>query len=127
MGKSSIKYYELRLTVVSSSRSTVTIFVNAAPSPGVYPENDEAILGVARLKGFEEDLRLTGSQYRTITSSAIFFVGYFLMQIPSFVQVFFCVMYVIIYYFPRICFQPDRKAIVISPYPWGMISTLTGG
>ena len=37
----------------------------------------------ARLRGFEEDLHLKGSQFSTVLS--IFFIGYILMQIPSLV------------------------------------------
>jgi hypothetical protein len=35
----------------------------------------------ARLRGFEEDLHLKGSQFSTLLS--ILYVGYILMQIPS--------------------------------------------
>ena len=36
----------------------------------------------ARLRGFEEDLGLTGSQFPTILS--ILYVGYITMQVPSY-------------------------------------------
>ncbi len=39
--------------------------------------NDSA----ARLRGFEQDLKLEGHQYATILS--IMYIGYILMQIPS--------------------------------------------
>ena len=37
----------------------------------------------ARLRGFEEDLGLTGSQFASVLS--IFYVGYITMQVPSYV------------------------------------------
>ena len=40
----------------------------------------------ARLQGLEEDLKLTGHQFNTLIS--IVFVGYFLMQVPSYVYRF---------------------------------------
>jgi hypothetical protein len=38
----------------------------------------------ARLNGFEKDLGLHGTQFATVL--AIYFVGYVLMQVPSFVE-----------------------------------------
>lgn len=38
---------------------------------------------VARLKGLEEDLHMTGQQFNTLIS--IMYVGYVLSQIPSYV------------------------------------------
>ena len=37
---------------------------------------------VARLRGFEEDLGLTGNQFATVLS--ILYVGYVTMQVPSY-------------------------------------------
>jgi len=42
---------------------------------------DRNSISAARLRGFEEDLHLKGSQFSTLLS--IFYVGYILMQIPS--------------------------------------------
>ncbi|TFK33097.1 MFS general substrate transporter [Crucibulum laeve] len=42
---------------------------------------DRSNAAVARLRGFEEDLGLTGAQYPTVLS--IFFVGYILVMVPS--------------------------------------------
>jgi len=48
------------------------------------PESSVLILksSAARLRGFEEDLGLTGNQFATILS--IFYVGYITMQVPSY-------------------------------------------
>lgn len=35
----------------------------------------------ARLRGFEEDLGLVGTQFATIL--AVYFIGYIIMQVPS--------------------------------------------
>ena len=40
------------------------------------------LLSAARLRGFEEDLGLTGNQFATILS--ILYVGYITMQVPSY-------------------------------------------
>jgi len=40
----------------------------------------------ARLRGFEEDLHLEGSQFATVLS--ILYIGYILMQIPSCVSAY---------------------------------------
>lgn len=42
----------------------------------------------ARLKGLEEDLHMTGQQFNTLIS--LFYVGYVLMQIPSYVHYLSC-------------------------------------
>ncbi|KAG2740295.1 MFS general substrate transporter [Suillus brevipes Sb2] len=42
---------------------------------------DHPLTSTARLRGFEEDLGMTGNQFNTLTS--ILYVGYLLMQAPS--------------------------------------------
>ncbi|KAF5393571.1 hypothetical protein D9757_000067 [Collybiopsis confluens] len=64
----------------------------------------------ARLRGFEEDLHLTGSQFANILS--ILYVGYLLMQIPS---------NMLLNYFGKpSLYLPGCMAI------WGMMSCFTG-
>ncbi|KAG1793180.1 uncharacterized protein HD556DRAFT_1376244 [Suillus plorans] len=45
---------------------------------------DRTNIAAARLRGFEEDLGMTGNQFNTLTS--IFFVGYLFTQAPSYVR-----------------------------------------
>jgi len=72
-------------------------FVNPCPSQ-ITSKADKPIF---RTAGFEE-LKLTGSQCPTIT--AIYLVGYFVMQVPSYNH-FSASCHAIIDYFPRICFS----------------------
>ena len=48
---------------------------------GAEPSN--LLPSAARLRGFEEDLGLTGNQFASILS--VFYVGYVTMQVPSYV------------------------------------------
>ncbi|KAF9782268.1 MFS general substrate transporter [Thelephora terrestris] len=64
----------------------------------------------ARLRGFEEDLGLVGSQFATILS--IFYVGYITMQVPS-------NMFLNHFGKPSV-YLPACMAL------WGLLSTLTG-
>lgn len=43
--------------------------------------HDSTNLSAARLRGFEEDLHLNGSQFATVLS--ILYIGYIILQIPS--------------------------------------------
>jgi hypothetical protein len=43
------------------------------------------LASAARLRGFEEDLGTTGNQFNTLTS--ILYVGYLLMQAPSYAPI----------------------------------------
>ncbi|KAL8280508.1 hypothetical protein RQP46_007156 [Phenoliferia psychrophenolica] len=68
------------------------------------------IIIAARLKGLEEDLKLTGSQYPTLLS--LLYVGYILMQVPS-----------------NMLIQYTGRPSIYLPccmVIWGTISCLTG-
>lgn len=71
---------------------------------------DRNNVGAARLKGLQEDLKLSNTQYATCLS--ILYVGYILMQVPSNM------------FINRI----PRPSLYISGVMliWGLISTLTG-
>jgi hypothetical protein len=49
---------------------------------GRAPDLDRNNASAARLHGFERDLNLTGSQFASVLS--ILYVGYLVMQIPSY-------------------------------------------
>jgi len=55
-------------------------------SGGPFRKSELSVLilksSAARLRGFEEDLGLTGNQFATILS--ILYVGYITMQVPSY-------------------------------------------
>jgi len=73
-------------------------FVNPCP----FQITSKADKPIFRTAGFEEDLKLTGSQCPTII--ATYLVGYLVMQVPSYNH-FSASCYAIIDYFPRICFS----------------------
>ena len=50
--------------------------------PKVKIADAEPCTSAARLRGFEEDLGLTGNQFGTVLS--ILYVGYITMQVPSY-------------------------------------------
>ena len=52
---------------------------------GAKAEVLDSLSSAARLRGFEEDLGLTGNQFATILS--ILYVGYISMQVPSYASV----------------------------------------
>ena len=55
-----------------------------APKIGIVgAETPNPSPSAARLRGFEEDLGLTGNQFGSIIS--VFYVGYVTMQVPSYV------------------------------------------
>lgn len=71
---------------------------------------DRSNAASARLRGFEEDLGLHGTQFATIL--AVYFIGYILMQAPS-----------------SMLLNYIKKAYLYLPGAmiiWGLISTLTG-
>ena len=56
----------------------------SAPKAGIVGAEESNLLpSAARLRGFEEDLGLTGNQFASILS--IFYVGYITIQVPSYV------------------------------------------
>lgn len=73
-------------------------FVNPCP----FQITSKADKPIFRTAGFEEDLKLTGSQCPTII--ATYLVGYFVMHVPSYNH-FSASCCAIIDYFPRICFS----------------------
>ncbi len=81
----------------------------------------------ARLKGFEEDLHLQGEQFATLLS--ILYVGYILMQVPSYVPILIYRDYRLISKHSNMFLNKIGKPSVYIPcciLIWGMISCLTG-
>ncbi|KAJ6520951.1 major facilitator superfamily domain-containing protein [Mycena capillaripes] len=80
-GKHARKELEARLVSKLDSRMSILILIYILN----YIDRNNA--SAARLHGFERDLNLTGNQFASILS--ILYVGYLVMQIPSFVSVMY--------------------------------------
>ncbi|OXH24348.1 MFS transporter [Cryptococcus neoformans] len=103
-GTETRKRIEKRLKLKLDLRFSILIFIYILN----YIDRNNA--AAARLKGFEEDLNLTGQQFPTILS--ILYVGYILFQVPS----------------NMLLNHIGRPSIYIpiAMLIWGMISVLTG-
>jgi MFS family permease len=89
------------------------------------------LCSAARLRGFEEGLGLTGNQFATILS--ILYVGYIIMQVPSYVCYFRSTLDLLLIF----CIARDRNMFLnhigkpsiylpVCMVLWGLISVLTG-
>lgn len=92
------------------------------------PLNFHLILDrAARLRGFEADLNLTGSQFATVLS--VLYVGYLIMQVPSCVFHYqtrkICGSLFSSNMFLAYCGRPSVY-LPVCMIIWGIVSTATG-